>query len=163
MRWGRPAQAAGSSCEEPRQRFLPSRATFITSVLAVTNAQVILAISDTEKCYCAPAGEDVGRVNYAPYLREEEEEHPHHPCHGRWGRHALSPGLSASGFLQRWKFTSDERESDPVSRGKANRERSEGKTAQKKCIEGSSFLTPPCHPLVTTALTSLLQSQRKPV
>lgn len=38
-----------------------------------------------------------------------------------------------------------------------------GKNAQKKCIEGSSFVTPPRHPPVTTALTSPLQSQRKPV
>lgn len=56
--------------------------------------------------------------------------------------------------------TSDERESDPATPGKANKERSEARTAQKKHIEGSSFLT---HPLVTTALSGHLQSQRKPV
>lgn len=85
---------------------------------------------------------------------------PPPPMHRVGGRHALSPGLSSSGFLQRWKFTSDERESDPASPRKENRERSEEKTAQKKCIEGSSFFTPPCQPLVTTTLTGLLQSQR---
>lgn len=101
-------------------------------------------------------GDGTPRAGAGPVMKE----HAHRPDAPGRGGQALSPGLSSSGFLQRWKFTSDERESDPASPRKENRERSEEKTAQKKCIEGSSFLTPPCQPLETTTLTGLLQSQR---
>lgn len=47
---GQEGEGRGDGLREPRQRFLPAQVVSIIPALAMTNAQVILAVSGTEKC-----------------------------------------------------------------------------------------------------------------